>query len=232
MSDIDSRHRYPVIDWVRGSAVLLMIVFHCAYDLDGFGLVDIDFSKSPFWFSLPRLIVTLFLLCVGVCLAISHKDGIRWPRVKIRFLKIGGWAVVITIVTYVLFPRNFVFFGILHFIAVASLLGVFFAGRPVLSLFLGLGMVVSHLLLRPRILPLSDWLGVNPMDYVPLYPWFGVVLSGIYCESKGLHRVVMQQGPVGGFVGFLGRHSLKIYLIHRPLLFGSVFMLQKLGFSN
>ena len=113
----DRKPRYLIIDVMRGVAVLLMIIFHIAFDLNTFGFVSIDFFENVFWFFFPRFIVALFLVCVGVSLALVHKDGIRWVLVRKRFYKIGGWALVISAVTYVLFPKHFVYFGILHCIS-------------------------------------------------------------------------------------------------------------------
>ncbi|MBW1999898.1 MAG: DUF1624 domain-containing protein [Deltaproteobacteria bacterium] len=221
------RERYPVIDCVRGVAVLLMIVFHCAYDLNGFGLVRIDFSGNVFWFVLPRFIVTLFMLCVGTCLFIVHRGEIKWSSMRSRLLRIGGWALGITLITYLLFPKNFVFFGILHCIAVSSLLALPFVNRSIAALVLGLALVIPGMFFPWSLTPVSDWLDINPMDYVPLYPWFGVVLLGIYLGSRNIYRMELGDGPLKRFLGFLGRHSLQIYLIHRPVVFSAVFALYR-----
>ncbi|MBW1698059.1 MAG: DUF1624 domain-containing protein [Deltaproteobacteria bacterium] len=223
-----AKDRYLMLDAVRGSAVLLMIFFHVAYDLSLFRFADIDIIQDPFWYWLPRLIVSLFLICAGVSLALVHKNGIQWHHAVKRLIKIGGWALVITLVTYVLFPENYIFFGALHCIATASLAGVFFVRRPKLSFLCGLLLLASDWVFRPTLFPLNRWLGVSPFDYLPFYPWFGVVLIGIYLESLHLHQIALKRNAVIRSLGFMGRHSLKIYLLHRPLLFGSFFLLYNL----
>jgi uncharacterized membrane protein len=125
--------RYIMIDFLRGFAVLLMIIFHFAFDLNGFQFVKIDFLTNPFWYTFPRCIVFVFLLCVGMGLALVHKNGIKWGLVRKRLYKICGWAFVISIVTYLLFPKSFVFFGILHYIAATSVAWVFLVGKPRVS---------------------------------------------------------------------------------------------------
>ncbi|MFH1627469.1 MAG: heparan-alpha-glucosaminide N-acetyltransferase [Pseudomonadota bacterium] len=223
-----SGQRYIVIDFIRGCAVLLMVFFHLAFDLNGFHIVVIDFLNHPFWYCLPRFIVSLFLICVGMGLALVHKNSIRWHVIGRRFFRIGGWASVITVVTYMVFPERFVFFGILHCIAVASVVGVFFVDKPRLSFFVFLLFVVSNLIFRPTLVPVSKWLGVDSMDYIPFYPWFGLVLLGVYLESINLHKIPLKKlFPIGLFE-IMGKHSLKIYLIHRPVIFGLVFSLYKL----
>ena len=216
----DRKPRYLIIDVMRGVAVLLMIIFHIAFDLNTFGFVSIDFFENVFWFFFPRFIVALFLVCVGVSLALVHKDGIRWVLVRKRFYKIGGWALVISAVTYVLFPKHFVYFGILHCIAVSSVVGVFFVRLPRLSLLIGLVMVTSNVIFQPTLLPLSKWMNVSPMDYIPFYPYFGIVLTGIFLESINFHRIPIKRSPLTRPLEIMGQHSLMIYLIHRPVIYG------------
>lgn len=223
-----SLQRYVMLDAMRGFAILLMVFFHFSYDLNIFRFIRIDIFTDPFWFTLPRIIVSIFLMCVGISLVIVHGDGIRWDKVGKRVIKIGGWAVVITIVTYFLFPKSYVYFGILHCIAVSSVAGVFFVSRPSLSLLLGLALVISDMIFQPELLPISRWLHVHPMDYVPFYPWFGWVLIGIYLHAIQLHQAPIKNTTLIKFMGFLGRHSLTIYILHRPILYGSVLAMYRL----
>ncbi len=225
----DLDRRYLTIDVVRGFAVLLMVIFHVAFDLNSFGFASIDFFDNAFWFSFPRFIVTLFLICVGMSLALAHKEGIKWAAVRRRFYMIGGWALVITTITYLLFPENFVYFGILHCIAATSVVGVFFVRLPKLSLAICLILVVSNLVFQPTLVPMSEWLNVNPMDYIPFYPWFGVVLLGIYLESINFHRIPIKRSFLTRPFEVMGKHSLKIYLLHRPIIYGLIFSLHKLN---
>ena len=224
--------RYILIDVLRGFAILLMIFYHLIFDLNGFRLIKIDILGHPFWYALPRFIVSVFLVCVGMGLALAHKDGIRWDRALKRLIKIGVWALIITIVTYIVYPKNFVFFGILHCIFFASIIGLFFINRPKISLALGIILIIPALLFDFTLIPLSEWLDVKPFDYVPLYPWFGVVLFGIFIESLGLHKISIKRiFPING-LEIMGRHSLKIYIIHRPILIGLVFVLYQLFGSH
>ena len=207
-----------------------MIIFHVAFDLNNFRFASIDFFNNAFWFAFPRFIVALFLICVGVSLSLVHKEGIRWVAVRKRFYKIAGWALVISAVTYLLFPKHFVYFGILHCIAVSSVLGVFFVRLPKLALLIGLIMVISNVIFQPTLLPLSEWMNVSPMDYIPFYPYFGIVLTGIFLESINFHRIPIKRSRLTRPLEIMGRHSLKIYLIHRPVIYGIFFGLSRLKY--
>jgi uncharacterized membrane protein len=64
-------------------------------------------------------------------------------------------------------------------------------------------------------------------DYVPLFPWFGLVLAGITAGRIGLPRFARSsldawrpQTGLGRVATFAGRHSLVIYLVHQPVLLG------------
>ena len=207
------KQRYMIIDVLRGFAVLLMIVFHLAFDLSYYRFVNIDFFEDPIWFGLPRFIVFLFLVCVGMGLAILHKDEIVWGKVRKRFIKIGGCALFITLTTYVLFPKNFIFFGTLHCIAVTSVIGVFFVKKPKLSLVLCILLLTANMVFKPTLIPVSAWLDVTPMDYIPVFPWIGVVFFGIYLESVNFHKISLKRNRISKGFEIIGRHSLPIYLV-------------------
>ena len=217
-----------MIDSIRGFAVLLMIIFHLTFDLHFFRMIHIPFLNNIYWLGFGRFILILFLICVGISLSIVHKRGIKWNLLKKRTFKIGGWALIITIVTYVIVPKYFIFFGILHCIAAASLAGVFFVKRPRLSLLLCFVLVIPDLIFHPTLFPVSEWLGVIPMDYIPLYPWMGVVLLGIYLESINFHKIPLKRNHLTRPFEAMGKHSLKIYLLHQPILMGILFILSRL----
>jgi len=49
-------------------AIILMVLFHMAFDLNYFGVYEVEMS-SGFWFYLARFTASLFLLLVGVSLS-------------------------------------------------------------------------------------------------------------------------------------------------------------------
>jgi len=228
-------HRLAFIDASRGIALLMMFAYHFSFDLNYYGLVDIDFNNTSFWLSARALIVTLFLLLVGISLQLANAGRLRWQAIGRRLAIIGAAAAAVTAASIVLFPHSYIFFGILHFIALASLLGLPFLryrwlamATGVCLLWLGLGFS-DPLFNRPPL----QWIGLmtyKPIteDYVPLLPWFGVVLLGVFIGSwlpqlKG--RLAQWQGN-NGFCSRLrwaGRHSLLLYMIHQPILLGLLY---------
>ena len=220
------------LDQLRGFAIALMLLFHFCYDLNYYRFLHIAITTDPFWVSFRELIVTLFLFAVGVALVLVHRRGIRWSHVGRRALILGLAAAAVSLATWWIFPRYWVYFGILHLIWIASLLGLAFVGRPLLALSAALGIFLGST---------QGWLGTEgffrllqpllhlperTVDLAPLFPWFAVVLLGIAFASSGWMKR-LEPGPAlpgsgGRLLALAGRHALAIYLLHQPILFGSV----------
>jgi uncharacterized membrane protein len=224
------------LDLFRGTAILLMIVFHLFYDLSFYGFIHQDFIHDLFWRAFRWLIVWIFLLSVGISLVLVHGRGIRWSSVGRRIGWLGASAAGVSLVTWWLFPDSWVYFGILHFILLASVAALPFVGHPLLSLVAGLAVLVGWSLgwvsMEPLFSLLSPLFGLPAFtrDLVPFVPWFGVVLLGVAFASAGWHRVpllvsVEASGRAMRTVAFMGRHALVIYLLHLPILFGAVLLL-------
>ena len=136
--------RYALIDHIRASAIMLMMVYHLMYDLRYFKYIDIEIH-SGLWFYLTKVIIFLFLFCVWFSLRHFHSNGIRWKKFNARFLKIVLFALLISLFTYIVFPDNWVYFGVLHCIAVTSVIALPFIYVPRLALVSGVLMVVLDL---------------------------------------------------------------------------------------
>lgn len=226
--------RYQLIDILRGIAIVLMVFYHFCYDLTYFHLAQFDFYRGPFWLNLRTLIVSLFLGLVGVSLVLAADHGINKRRYFKRLGLLVLFALAITISSYFMFPGRTIVFGILHFIAFASVAGLLFVRWPMASLVMGVGIIVLAQIFQHRIFDQAwlHWLGLmthKPAteDYVPVIPWFGVVLIGIFlghCLQRrpGLQfvRTFQLHGTLAGGLALAGRHSLLIYMLHQPILLG------------
>lgn len=215
--------RYEVIDMIRALAVILMIIFHFSYDLNVFGFVSIDFQADPFWWTFPRVIVFLFLTAMGLSFELGP-EKIPLKKVARRFLKIGGYALIITFTTYFLFPKNWIYFGTLHCIAVCTLLALPVRHRPLWA------WVLSAIFLIPLFFGFH-WpffkLPHPSMDYIPAIPWVGIVFIGMGLFHLGFHKISIPSFPGKKILLVLSQYSLFIYLIHQPLLFGITFVVHK-----
>ncbi len=233
-----SAGRLHLIDAARGIAIAAMVVYHFSWDLRHFGYIAADVTHDPGWRLFARSIAASFLFIVGVSLVLASRNGFRTGRYLRRLGLIVASAAAITIVTYFVFPDSFVFFGILHHIAVASVLGLAFVNAPI---WLVAAAAIASFL-APTYLagpafdpPAMVWLGLATFiprsnDFVPLFPWFGVVLAGIavarlaHWLPTGLTATAIPSPRMVSPLIWAGRHSLVIYLAHQPILFGLVFL--------
>lgn len=222
--------RYLQPDFLRGMAIVLMVCFHFCFDLNHFQLITIDIYHGLFWHYFRYLIVTLFLLCVGISLHLAHSEGINWRKGLKRLMILAAASLVVSVASYIIFPKTWIYFGILHFIAVASLAGLLFIRLPHIALTVGIVMIVlwnmgyadMHWLYQ-QTAPLLH-LPKHTEDLVPFIPWFGVVLIGIYLGNSGFYRFRLPEYRSVVSIAFLGRHALLIYLVHQPILFSLTYL--------
>ncbi|RWX79370.1 DUF1624 domain-containing protein [Neorhizobium lilium] len=221
-----------------------MASYHFTWDLEFFGYLDPGTATHGFFRIYARSIASTFLFLAGVSLVLAHTPAIRWRSFWNRFAVVAGAALAISIATFFAFPTEWIYFGILHNIAVSSLIGLAFLRPPAIVTSLAVLVVVAAMVadysLAPDILetPLFDtrvlsWIGfadVPPRsnDYVPLFPWIAALLAGI-----ALTRLASKRGWLTRLAGVqtepnllskAGRHSLVIYLLHQPILIGLVYL--------
>jgi uncharacterized membrane protein len=227
------RGRLQALDVLRGLAIVAMVVFHFAWDLYYFGLSDVDVTSDPGWELFQKAIVSCFLLLVGAGLVLAHRDRIRWPAFWRRFAIILSAALLVTAGTYWMFPDYFVYFGVLHAIALFSLMALAFLRLPAQVILLaGMAVILGSFAWSSPDFEVRwlAWIGFWPeppptTDVVPIFPWFGVVLLGmagmrglLATQAAGwLQQWRSNSPPVRG-LAFLGRWSLPVYLLHQPLM--------------
>ncbi len=226
MQILKQNDRYDFIDVLRGFTVVLMIVFHLFFDLDYYGLINIDIINDPFWYFFPRLIVFMFLFATGMSLTIAHSKGINYAAFGKRLLLICAWAAVVSAVTYFLFPESWIYFGTLHAIAIISIFTLPFLKYPKISACTAIAFFLPSMIFDLTLpwfkLHHSSW------DYISPFPWVGASLLGVFAVHNGLQFISMKNFGVILPLKFLGQHSLIIYLIHQPILFGLLGLFIKL----
>jgi uncharacterized membrane protein len=218
------------LDTARTAAVICMVLFHFTFDLALFGHIPADTMSQPFWYYFARMIAGSFLFLSGVSLWLAHGQGIRWGAFWRRFAILAAAAALVTTASIWLVPGGPIWFGILHAIAATSLLGLI-ALRPPWPVTLTLAAAIfagAWMGRSPAFDPLwLVWTGLSETrltmgDYVPLIPWAAPALAGI-AFARAL-RIDRWRGRTPSrtlhTLTFPGRHSLVIYLIHQPILFG------------
>ncbi len=124
--------RYLAVDIARTGALAGMVVFHFVYDLDLFGWLPRGTSATGWFWYHARIVAGSFLFLAGLSLWLAHGQGIRWGAFWRRLAMVGGAAAAVTVVTHFALPGLTIFYGILHSIAVSSLVGLLFLRLPAL----------------------------------------------------------------------------------------------------
>lgn len=241
------------LDALRGGAIVWMVAFHFAFDLNWFGWLTPpqQFLADPFWTLQRTTIVTLFVGVAGLTQALAAHSGRPGARFWRRWMQILACALAVSAATALVFPRSWIYFGVLHGMAAMLLLTHLAvwpwwarSGRPkpgaqvALSL-LALAALVAPLLLAHPLFnaPWLHWTGLvtaDPVteDYVPLLPWLGVLWGGMVlgallarCAPDLLARPLPRAlAPLAA----LGRWPLTVYMLHQPLLWGVLATIQHL----
>ena len=201
--------RHAEIDLLRTIAIVMMVIFHAAYDLVAFYDWNIHLESTS-WQALRITCVSLFLFVSGVSTNFSSKP-LR------RSMTVLGCALLISIATYVVDPHTFIRFGILHCIGAGMLCLIIL--KPLKEWNIPLGFIIIyfslfifHFQLPPPHLTL---------DYYPFIPWFGLMLLGagighfIYIRKKMIINMKIPK-----ILLLPGKNALLIYMIHQPILLG------------
>ena len=242
-ADSAAPSRIPAIDWARGIAVYVMALYHLAWDTNNFGFTDFPLFSHPFCLWARTLIISAFLFLAGLSITLAmareRASGAVFLR---RWAAIAVGAGLVTLGTYVAFPESYVFFGVLHCIALSIPILLVCARLPAWAATLaGLAIIIAPELVADPAFDSSLFLIVGfgtqmrqSVDYVPLFPWTGVMLLGL---AYGSWRGDAPAGrwtewtPAAGFQRFttwVGRHTLVLYILHQPLLVGLVWLAAKI----
>ncbi|MBT3455475.1 DUF1624 domain-containing protein [bacterium] len=227
------------LDVLRGVAIIVVILFHAVNDLIFFTNSSCTVFLSDFLFI--RKGAAIFIFLSGLVATIRYNKDVK----RDGFLEYIGHvvsrgrvlvfaAILVSLATWLFDPERVVYFGILHFLVCASFLSLFFIRLCWSNMFVSLLFFVPSFFLTRTLLPYRGliWLGFSPQglcsfDYFPLVPWFGFYLLGItfgHIAYKGgyrqFHLPDYSRNPFIKRIAFLGRHSLFVYMIHQPIIFG------------
>ena len=240
LASTNNMKRIIGIDIFRGLAIVLMVIFHFCYDLNYFKFANIPLYSSDFWLNFRLVIVNMFLITAGMTLAIVHRNGIKLSSIKKRILILGGTSLLISIVTFFIFPYSWVYFGVIHFIFISSIIGLLFLRLPIISLFLSIAILIAYLFFNFNMHPIFNKIAPIlhlPMrhteDLVPFIPWFSATLLGIAIVGLNWHTKIFKNKLfeadtiIHKFLAYIGQRALLIYLLHQAILFAIFYIVWK-----
>lgn len=234
------------VDFLRGAAVITMIIYHLMWDLWFFQVLPGLDPFNGFWKYFQRYTAISFILLAGLSLSlVQHRLERQGVGAQARFLHalrrglwVFGWGMVLTLVMRASGVGT-VDFGVLHLIGFSLIAAWPLArfGWPNLLLwllfFVAGGWAEGQRVATSWLVPLGFFpAGYSPVDYFPILPWFGVALLGV-----GLGNLLYPQGRRAFFLPdlgatlavralrWVGSHSLPIYLMHQPILLGILWLL-------
>lgn len=226
------------MDALRGIALITMATYHLTWDLEFFHYLARGTANSLPLKIYARSIASSFLFLAGFSLYLAHGRGIRWQPFWTRFAKIVAAALLVTAATFFAMRDEFIYFGILHNIAAASLIGLLFLrAPPLVTLVVAAAAIAAPIWLHDGFFntPLLYWVGLSESvprsnDYVPVLPWLGPFLIGIATAQllikfrliKILAGDRAKNFHVFSGLSTVGRHSLAFYLLHQPILIAIV----------
>jgi uncharacterized membrane protein len=249
---MSAKPRLHALDAIRGITLCSMIAYHAMWDLVYMFGVRADWYRSDAAHLWQQSICWTFILLSGFCHSLGRKP---WKRGLIVF----GASVLVTLVTLIFMPDQKILFGVLNLMGLSMLMMAAFAKpfahvNPYLGTILSFAVFVltktiqrgvltvfgHEIAVLPRGLYANDLTalfgfpgpGFYSTDYFPLIPWFFLYVTGwflyrIFDRHGWLHVFEKPKIPV---LGFIGRHTLPIYMAHQPVIYGVltvVFMVLK-----
>lgn len=232
--------RYALLDELRGLDLISMMLYHACWDLAFLFGVQMDWyvgRPGQLW---QQSICWIFILLSGFCVQFGHHTLRRGATVF-------GAGALVTAVTLIFMPEDRVVFGVLTLLGTAMLLTGLL--EPLLKKIPpAVGLAVSAVLFALTyhvswhyfgigswkiFLPngwyanyLTAFLGFYPWDfystdYFPLLPWLFLFWAGYFLHGIiGRKRMEPLRRSVCPPLGWMGRHSLILYLLHQPVIFG------------
>jgi uncharacterized membrane protein len=212
------------LDLIRTLAIVLMVVFHFIYDLKHFGWLNTGIPDGEGWKQFRYVILSLFFICIGAGLVYSHAKKFHLKSFTFRLAKVAVGALFTTIMSLIMFPDNWIYFGVLQFIIVASVLAITFVRFPRTAFIIGVSIIalvpLGYLTKHWPFSYISHLLPSYTTDYVPLFPWLGVILLGIsLAHCQWFNKSYITASKLTQQLSLPGKHSLIIYLVHQPLMF-------------
>ena len=251
----DKKQRAFELDALRGVAIVMMMFMHFSYDIRyEFGFDTFAYLRSAwFWSFVHPIIIVLFVGLSGICCTFSRNNFKRGGKLLLVAL---AFTAVTSFITFKIGINCLILFNVLHMLSVSTLVYALIAliekytkikanQLTFILILFGLWVCMTNNNLdmyayesdNMLLYPLGIMVQGQPdvADYMPLIPWMGVFLIGaaagrvLYKEKKTLF------GGAGKTVRaitrpleFMGRHSLIIYLVHQPVIYGVLYLIFKL----
>ena len=240
--------RYPKIDILRGLCLISMIIYHTVWDLVYIHGFDWMWYRSDWAFVWQQSICWTFILLSGFCLPMGKHPVRRgvivfvaggiitvvtlivMPEQPIIFgvlTFIGSCTILVGVLNKFLYKKMSLI-PVVVGMAISFLLFAFTYSVNDRTV----GVFGEELIRLPSIL-YSNYLttflgfpqsGFFSTDYFSIVPWIFLFMAGYFAhflvfDTNGGGRTWLQRGHCKP-LEWMGRHSLLIYMLHQPFVYG------------
>lgn len=238
--------RYRLLDSIRGITLLSMIAYHAVWDLVNIFGVRMDWYGSQIGYVWQQSICWTFILLSGFCWGLGKK------KLK-RGLIVFAAGFMITAVTLLIMPENRVVFGVLTLLGTCMLLQILLEPlyKRCNSIAGMLLAFLTFLILKDinegqigieawKSVEVPDGLYTNlfstflgfpakgffSTDYFSIFPWYFLFLTGYFLYRFMQEKELLQRLPDIQIVPleWIGKHSLIIYMLHQPAVYGVLYL--------
>ncbi len=228
-----NKERYHLLDMLRGICIILVVVYHTLYNLSELFGGEYAFFRSDGMETFRAGFVNVLIVLAGISCNLTRSN------LK-RGIETLAAAILVTIVTSIAFPEETIIFGVLHFFGCSMLLYALLDKllRHVPTLLGAFACLVVYVLTQsvyenspavPRsflLYALGFRTGHSSGDYYPMLPWFFLFLFcafvGRYFKERRVPKLFCSN-PIPA-LSFVGRHTLIIYLLHQPIIYGTLYL--------
>jgi uncharacterized membrane protein len=208
--------RVLVLDNLRGIAFIFMVFQHIFYFYDVSTHYKTSYSENDIVNISGLIARTIFILLAGYSVYMTYKKDNKLhlnKRLK-RSFEILVHGMILTGLTYILYPDNFIRFGILHFLALGTLIISVIAPYKIGAI---IALILSISVQYPNINPFIDTITgtqapASMMDWFPLNKWMPVLLSGLIIgQNIDLNIDILKFNNI---ITDIGKNSLNLYTSH------------------
>ncbi|MDO5331207.1 MAG: heparan-alpha-glucosaminide N-acetyltransferase [Bacillota bacterium] len=231
MSLEKSNKRIWELDFVKGVAIIAVVIIHAVVFINDYSSMHIPFTEVT-WFIKKRF-GAIFVLVSGICTALSTKNTFK------RGLVVFGCGMIISLARLALYnqtqnPYDLTFWGVLHLIGFCMMLYPLIKHIPTPLLFiLAVGIIVygyylneAEFTLNPYLYPIGlTTIDFDQWDWFPVLPHLGWFMLGVwirktlYKDNESKIPSLSEKTPVINFFCWCGRNSLWIFMIHQPVCY-------------
>ena len=238
--------RICFLDELRGTAVILMIIYHTLYSMTFIFNIEEIYPAMRAVYPYEPIIPIIFITVCGIVCSFSRSN------LK-RGIKIFLIAIVITLITYIAIPSQVIIFGVLHFLGLSLILCPLLQ-KPMKKINCKTGTLISIFLFILFYNVPKGYIGILPYpniklpsvlyesyfmsflgfpsesfessDYFPIIPHIFLFIFGMFAgEFISSHKIpdFMYRKNIP-FLDFIGKHALIIYIVHQPLIIGILYI--------